>query len=98
MKDTALLLIFELHAFALLVSGFCRMAMTSKQNTRPTIRWVFTMLSLVAATCVVAPVLFDYRPDWVSAALVAVFAYTQIVTSYHWRRGVPTQFLKEGCL
>ncbi|SFB96976.1 hypothetical protein SAMN05216344_106137 [Polaromonas sp. OV174] len=91
-----LLVLFQVHALALLMSCFCRLAKTSKANTLPSVRWVFTGLSIVSAWCAAAPWLFAYRPDLISTALVCAITYTQIVTSHHWRRGVPHQFLKES--
>ncbi len=89
------LLLFEIYALALLLSCFCRLALTRKSNTVRAVRWTFTALSIVAACCVAAPWLTGYQPDAMATALVGVIALTQIVTSHHWRKGVPAQFLKE---
>jgi hypothetical protein len=87
------LAIFELFALLLFFSCFCRSVHTSKANTKRDIRWAFTFLGVVAILCIVLP-LWGWRPDTVTVLLIAAAAITQLVTSYHWRAGVPPRFQK----
>lgn len=90
-----LLGLFQLSAGVLLYSCFSRASFTSKANTRRPIRWVFTILGVMACVCLFAPWLTDYEPDGMAAALVAQLALTQLVTSHFWHAGVPPQFQKD---
>lgn len=91
---TAQHVIFQLAALALFWASFCRLSFTNKENTQRAVRWVFTAVSVTAAVAALAPWLADYEPDAMATSLMVVLAYTQIVTSFHWRHGVPHQFRK----
>jgi hypothetical protein len=90
-----LLTLFEIFAFGLFWSCFCRSAHTSKANTKRDIRWAFTILGVVAIVCMVAP-LWGYEPDGLVVLVLAAATITQLVTAHHWRAGVPRQFRRDA--
>jgi hypothetical protein len=85
------LALFEAFSIATFWSCFCRAAHTDKRNTRRDVRWAFTLLGVAAILCAVAP-LFHYQPDGISVLLAGAIAVVQLVTSHHWRHGVPVRF------
>jgi hypothetical protein len=90
MADVQLAL-FEAFSAAIFWSCFCRAVHTSKANTVREVRWAFTLLGVVSIMCIVAP-LFHYQPDGIAVMLAGAIAVVQIVTSSHWRHGVPARF------
>lgn len=88
------LALFEAFSLLTFYTCFCRSAHTSKANTKRDVRWAFTLLGVVSILCIVAP-LWGYQPDLISLLLAASAAIVQVVTSHHWRRGVPLPFRKD---
>lgn len=89
------LAVFELSAILLVYSCFCRAAHTNTRNTRRDVRWAFALLGVMGSLCLFAPLLGDYQPDGLTAALLGAMALIQLVSAYHWRRGVPPAFRKD---
>lgn len=87
-----LVIVFEAFAIALFSSCLCRASYTNKANTKRDIRWAFTFLGVMSLVAVLAPLLWGYEPDGMSTALLAAMTVVQLVTSHHWRNGVPAQF------
>lgn len=88
------LIIWEGLLAALGYSLFCRSTHTTKRNTRRDIRWSFAFLGAITIVAAVAP-LFGYDPDALTILLVAGMTIVQLVTAFHWRRGVPGAFRAE---
>jgi hypothetical protein len=85
------LVLWELAAWALVYSCFCRASFTSKANTRRDIRWAFSLLGIMALLSVFAP-FWGYDPDGFTVALLVVITLVQLTTAHHWRQGVPVKF------
>jgi hypothetical protein len=83
--------LFEAFSFATFWSCFCRAAHTSKTNSKRDIRWAFTSLGVVSILCIAAP-LYDWQPDAIAVLMAGAIAAVQVVTSHHWRQGVPEKF------
>ena len=83
--------LFEAFSITTFWSCFCRAAHTSKTNSKRDIRWAFTLLGIVSILCIAAP-LYEWRPDAIAVLLAGAIASVQVVTSHHWRAGVPKQF------
>lgn len=84
----------EILCFALFYSVFCR-AVRMDKTTRADIRLVLQVLGTVAAIGIAAPLQWTHwTPDWWSMALLASITALQLVTAYHWGRGVPDRFTK----
>lgn len=95
--QAALVVVHYLAALALLWSCFCRFTHTSRHRTRVSIRLAFGGLSSVAVACLVAPLIPAYTggrwlPDTMHVAMLISITGVQIVTAWHWKRGVPPQF------
>lgn len=88
-------IVWEVFAWALVYSCFCRASHTSKRNTRRDIRWAFTYLGVMSLLCALAP-FWGYAPDGFTVALLGAITVVQLTTAYHWRHGVPAQFRKEA--
>jgi hypothetical protein len=86
-----LLVLFELAAVLLIVACFCRATHTHKGNTKRPIRWIFSLLGVMACVSFLAP-WFGYEPDGLATGLLSVLTLTQLVTSHYWHAGVPPQF------
>ena len=80
--------VFALACAALVYSGFCRLVQMSVQ-TLLCIRLAFWALTVAAAVCTAAVVVWAYRPGWPAAGLAVCMAGVQIATSVLWREGVP---------
>ena len=89
-----MIIAYEILCFALFYSVFCR-AVRMNQTTRADIRIALQVLGTVAAIGIAVPVHWPtWRPDWVTLALLASITALQLVTAYHWQRGVPDRFVK----
>lgn len=85
--------IHELLCFALFYSVFCR-AVRMNKTTRHGIRVVLTVIGMVAAIGMAVPLQWaNWTPDWFTLALLASITALQLVTAYHWGRGVPDRFV-----
>lgn len=87
---------------AIFWSCFCRHQRSSEKTTRSDIRAVFTLLASASLALGAAPwanaidpALEAYRVTWFELLLLCAVTAVQLVTARHWRRGVPTAFLKE---
>lgn len=86
-----LLALYEVFAWALLYSFFCRATHTSRANTRRDVRWAFALAGAVALVAALAPA-WGHEPERMEVALLGAFAVVQLVTAHHWRAGVPKAF------
>ncbi|MEO8021056.1 hypothetical protein [Polaromonas sp.] len=86
-----LLYVYLAFALALLVTCFCRLAYTSKRNTKRPVRWAFTFLAVFALTCLFSP-FWGYEPGLLLTVGVAAMFCVQFVTAHYWRRGLPNAF------
>lgn len=83
----------EILCIALFYSVFCR-AVRMDKTTRAEIRFVLLVLGTVAALGIPAPLQWTHwSPDWWSMALLASITALQLVTAWHWTRGVPPRFV-----
>jgi hypothetical protein len=85
------LVLWEVAAWALVYSCFCRAAFTNKRNTRRDVRWAFSLLGVMALLSVFLP-FWGYNPDGFTVALLVVITLVQLTTAHHWRNGVPAKF------
>lgn len=83
---------------AVLYSSWCRIVATTKDRTRRSIRWAFSLASGGSLLLGLAP-FANYIPcwggytiHWTTLVCLAGFAAVQIATAYHWRQGVPASF------
>lgn len=83
-------------ALALVWSCICRFTHTSKINTRPSIRWAFTVLSVYAGLALFGPFATSWQPDAMNVVALGAITCVQVVTSVHWREGVPVPFRSES--
>lgn len=83
----------EILCFMLFYSVFCR-AVRMDRTTRTDIRISLQVLGTVAAIGVAVPLHWrSWAPDWFTLALLASITALQLVTAYHWGRGVPPRFV-----
>ncbi|MFN3494875.1 MAG: hypothetical protein ACK40L_10235 [Hydrogenophaga sp.] len=83
-------------ALALMWSCICRFTHTSKTNTRPSIRWAFTLMSVYAGVSLFGPFASTWQPGAMNVFALGAITCVQIVTSVHWREGVPVPFRSES--
>ena len=84
----------EILCLMLFYSVFCR-AVRMDKSTRVDIRIALQILGTVAAIGVAVPLHWStWRPDWFTLAMLASITALQLVTAYHWTRGVPERFIK----
>lgn len=90
-----MLALHEILSLVLFYTCFCRAVKTSKA-VRPDVLAAFWLLGCIACLAMFAPLTFGYRPDWMSLSLLASIVIVQIVTSAHWRDGIPKEFIHES--
>lgn len=88
------LMLFEGFCLSIVYSCFCRASHTNKANTKRDVRWAFSLLGVVSIVGAAVP-FAGYEPDPVAVMFAGATAAVQLVTSFHWRRGVPAQFRKD---
>lgn len=71
--------------------GFCRLV-RADLTTLFCIRVVMWALTVAAAVCIAAVMVWGYSPGWPSAVLATSFAAVQVATSVLWREGVPRDY------
>lgn len=86
------LLIWYLIMLALLWSVFYR-ATIAANHTRLSVRLGLFGMSAAALVGMAAP-LYGWLPDRVTAGLMGVIVYAQLVFAGYWRTHVPGQYLK----
>lgn len=87
-----MLAIHELLSIALFYTCFCRAVKTNK-TVKKDVLAAFWLLGCVACVAMFAPLVFGWRPDLMSVALLAGINIVQIVTSAHWKDGIPKEFI-----
>lgn len=90
-----LLFVYLAFSMALLATCFCRLARTTKNNTKRSVRWAFQFLAIFALTCLFSP-LWGYEPGLLLTCGVAAMFCVQFVTAHYWRHGVPRAFAKDA--
>lgn len=83
----------EFLSLALFYTCFCR-AVKTDRTVKKDVLVAFWILGCVACVSMLAPLAFGWRPDWVTLSLLASLVMLQIVTSAHWRKGIPQEFIK----
>lgn len=84
---------YEFLCAALFYSVFCR-AVRMGSETRADIRFALQAMGTVAAIGIAVPIYAPgWCPDWFTLSLLASITLVQLVTAYHWKDGVPAQFL-----
>lgn len=86
------LIVHELLAIALFYTCFCRAVKTNRTVKRDVLA-AFWILGMVSCIAMFAPLAFGWRPDLMSIALLGSVVIVQIVTSAHWRDGIPKEFI-----
>lgn len=84
----------EFLSLALFYTCFCRAVKTDK-TVKKDVLLAFWILGCVACVSMFAPLAFGWHPDWVTLSLLASVVMLQIVTSAHWRNGIPQEFVKK---
>jgi hypothetical protein len=102
MDSNMLTTIHTLLNFFLGWSCWCRLVKMSRHSTYYTIKFAFVAAAMASIVLLVAPwgaQLWSWFPAYQvhGAVVVMLFAFVavQVATSYHWRRGVPRNFIKE---
>lgn len=95
MNASSIVLIHELLCVLLFYTVFCR-AVKTNERVRSDIRFAFFLLGLVACGGMAAPIAWGFVPDLFSLSLLAGVALVQVVTTYHWRHGVPDRYYLPG--
>jgi glucose-6-phosphate-specific signal transduction histidine kinase len=86
--------VFVISCLLLFWAGFCRLTRTDKRTVLA-VRLAFYALTVVAAVCVAAVLVWGYMPGWPSALLASAMAAVLMATSRIWREGVPRHYLTE---
>ena len=89
-----MLAIHEFLSIALFYTCFCR-AVKTDRTVRKDVLAALWLLGAVASIAMFAPLAFSWTPDPMSIALLTSVLTVQIVTSVHWREGVPKEFIDE---
>ena len=95
MMASSLLLLHEVLCGLLFYTVFFR-AVKSCGRVRCDVRVSFFVLGIVACYGMAAPIAWAFVPDLFSLALLAGIALVQMVTTHHWRHGVPDRYYKPG--
>lgn len=95
MSIQTIVLFHELLCAALFYSVFFRAVKTS-ERVRGDIRFAFFVLGSVACAGMAAPIAWSFVPDPFELALLAGVTLVQVVTTHHWRHGVPDRYYKPG--
>ncbi len=88
------LIIHELLCAAMFYGAFCRAVWANKQ-THTHMRLVILMTGSVASLGMLAPIAWNYQPDWYAMLLLAVSVTAQLIASRHWRDGIPDMFQRK---
>lgn len=89
-----MLALHEILSIALFYTCFCRAVKTDKTVRRDVLA-AFYFLGVVSCFSLFAPMAFGWRPDLMSLSLLGSVLIVQIVTSIHWRDGVPKEFVND---
>lgn len=90
-----MLALHEFLSLALLYTCFCRAVKTNK-NVRKDVLAAFWFLGCVASISMFAPLSFSWSPDFLSIALLSGIVIVQVVTSAHWKDGIPQEFINDN--
>lgn len=90
-----MLALHEILSIALFYTCFCRAVRTNK-TVRKDVLAAFWLLGVIASIAMFAPLAFNWRPDFISIALMAAIVIVQVVTSAHWKDGIPKEFINES--
>ena len=85
----------EVLCAILFYTVFCR-AVKACRKVRQDVRFSFFVLGTVACLGMAAPLAWGLAPDVFGLALLAAVNLVQLVTSRHWRGGVPDYFYSPG--
>ena len=92
--DQAAVVLHELLCIALFYGAFCRAVWANKQ-TKPSLLLVIRLTGVVATVGMLAPIAWNYQPDWYAMMLMALSVCAQYIASHNWRDGIPHIFQKE---
>lgn len=87
-----MLALHEFLSFALFYTCFCR-AVKTDRRVRKDVLAAFWLLGTVSIVAMFAPLAFQWRPDFMSLALILSILIVQLVTAAHWRHGIPREFI-----
>lgn len=97
---TGKVILHSLLCAALFYTAWCRIVHTDRQ-TRPYIRWAFSMLAIASIVLGIAPWAHKLWPwaarlqiTWSELLMLAAFVGVQVSTSFYWRHGVPRDFME----
>lgn len=90
----SLLIAHEILAAILFYTCFCR-AVKMNGRVRKDVLAAFWILGIVSSIAIFAPMAFGWEPDCMSVVLLLAVVIVQIVTSAHWRDGIPKEFIDE---
>jgi len=92
MEIFALLVAHEALCGALFYASFCR-AVRSDHRLRFDVRVAFWFLGVVPVLGLVAPLTWQYQPDFFSVALLLSIVFVQYVTARDWAQSAPAKFM-----
>lgn len=87
--------VFLAACAVLLYTGFCRLVHTSAA-TALCARLAIYLLTLSAAGCAAAVLVWAYQPGWPAALLAAAMSSVQLASAGLWRDGVPQAWRTSG--
>lgn len=88
------LVVHELLCAMMFYGAFCR-AVWANRQTHTHMRLVILMTGSVASLGMLAPISWNYQPDWYATLLLTVSVIAQLVASRHWRHGIPEIFQRQ---
>jgi hypothetical protein len=86
------IILHELLCVVLFLSVFCRLLRTD-HRVKLDVRFAFVCLGVASVFGMIAPLAWAHRPDAYSLILLGSIVTTQLITSRHWRHGVPENFI-----
>lgn len=84
----------EILSIILFYTCFCR-AIKTNGTVKKDVLAAFWLLGIVSSIAIFAPLSFGWEPDCMSLVLLFAVVVVQIVTSEHWRHGIPKEFIHE---
>lgn len=94
MNHTFFVLLHEVLCAALFYGAFCRAIHANKQ-TKYSMHIIIRLTGAVATLGMLAPISWNYQPDWFAMILLTLSVTAQFLASSNWREGIPEIFQRK---